>query len=146
MKVSAAKKALFCETLVRGGSTAGAAQAIGVDRSTVFRWKAADPAFAEAWDTARDTKVDLVETTLYRMAMQKDIAAVIFFLKSHRPEVYNRRMQIAVGGDEENPLIVDHAHRIASDEPWVIMMPPNGRDQPEPETEAPTIEADDEAA
>lgn len=146
MKVNAAKKELFCEVLVRGQSPAGAARAIGVDRATVYRWRAVDPEFAEAWDTARETKVEMVETVLYRMAVEQDLGAICFFLKAHRPELYNKRMLIGLGGDPDNPLSVNHG--IDDSEPWVIMMPENGRDRPDPDTATgPTIEGDaDDAA
>ena len=108
MKVSAAKKRTFVDVLVRGQTPAGAAQAIGVDRRTAYRWRAIDPAFAEEWTDARETKIENVETVLYRQAMGGDITAIIFFLKAHRPETYNRRMRISLEGDFDNPLSVTH--------------------------------------
>ena len=145
-KVSAEKKRAFVDAMVRGQPPALAAQLIGIDRVTAYRWRAADPAFAEAWIEATETKVEMVENQLYRMAMNGDIAAVIFFLKSNRPTIYNRRMEIAVGGDADSPLVVDHLHHGDVGDPWVIMMPENGRDRPEPEALTIEDEADEQAA
>lgn len=129
MKVSGDRKRKFCEALVRGGSPETAARSVGVDRATAYRWRGADATFAERWDEARDRRVEAVETVLYRMAMQQDLGAVIFFLKSHRPEVYNRRQVVAIGGDPDDPIGVHHTGEVRSKVHFYI--PTNGRDKPE---------------
>jgi hypothetical protein len=146
VKVSAATKELFCEALLRGQSPVGAARAIRVDRATAYRWRAGDPTFAEAWIAARETKIELVETVLYRMVREKDLGAICFFLKAHKPEIYNRRIQIAVGSDPDDPLSIDHLHHGDASEMVHIYMPPNGRDQLDPDEALAIVgEADDEA-
>jgi hypothetical protein len=129
MKVSAARKKSFVEALVRGAAPEGAARSIGVDRATAFRWKDADATFAEQWDEARDRRVEAVETVLYRMAMQQDFSAVIFFLKSHRPEICNRRQVVAISGDPDNPIGVHHSGEVRSNINFYI--PTSGHDKPE---------------
>jgi hypothetical protein len=137
MKLSGERKRLFCDAIVRGLTPDSAAQAIGVGRTTVYRWKRNDPAFAEQWREAWDRKVEVVENVLYRMAVEKDLGAVIFFLKSHKPEVYNRRQVVAIGGDPDNPLLV---HRTGDpDEVVHFYMPSNGRDRPKV-IDAPTLD------
>ena len=131
MKVSSARKAAFCEALVRGQTPEGAAKMAGVDRATAYRWKAADPAFAEQWDDARERKVEMVETTLYRMAVEKDLGAVIAFLRAYKPEVYNRKMVVAVGGDPNAPPVsVDHRAMIY---PLQVRAQIEGKAEAEPE-------------
>jgi hypothetical protein len=149
MKVGKERKDRFCAALVGGASPALAAQAVGISRGTAYAWKASDAAFAAQWDEACAHKIENVETQLYRMAMEKDLGAVIFFLKSHRPEIYNKRQLIGIGGDADSPPInvVNHD----SDERVFFYLPKNFRDEPEVlPNESTTIEgerdADDEAA
>ena len=141
MKVNAAKKELFIECLSEGSrplarrarsaltvppSIAGGLRIRSLPRRGILRAR---------------TKVEMVETVLYRMAVEQDLGAICFFLKAHRPELYNKRMLIGLGGDPDNPLSVNHG--IDDSEPWVIMMPENGRDRPDPDTATgPTIEGD----
>jgi hypothetical protein len=139
MKVSSARKATFCEALVKGQTPETAAKAIGVDRRTIYRWRDADAEFSRAWAEARERKIEVVENTLYRMAVEKDLGAVIFFLKCHKPEVYNRRQVIEIGGTPGNPIGIEVDQRV------FFYMPPNGRDLPEPE-EGPVIEGNAEDA
>jgi transposase len=103
MKVSAAKKQAFCDLLVHGQTPEGAANAIGVGRSTVYNWKAEDKAFAVRWNEARERKIEAVENVLYQMAMEKDLGAICFFLKAHRPELYNRRT-LVLEGNADAPM------------------------------------------
>jgi hypothetical protein len=141
MKVSAARKQTFVEALVRGAAPEAAAKMISVDRATAYRWRAADESFAAEWQAATDRKVEAVETVLYRMAMEKDLGAICFFLKAHKPELYNRKT-ITLAGDPANPLSVTHH---GGEEVVHLFMPPNGRDQPEPEEaldEPPTIDGE----
>jgi hypothetical protein len=125
MKVSAALKEQFCEHMVRGQTPESAARAIGIDRTTAYRWRAADASFAAEWEQARERKIEAVENVLYRQAMVGEAWAVCFFLKAHRPDLYNRRQVIAVGGDPDAPPI-----GIAG-EVVHFYMPPNHRDEPE---------------
>jgi hypothetical protein len=142
MKVSAAKKSAFADLLVEGQTPETAAKAIGIDRRTAYRWKAADPVFAEHWDEARERKIEVVEATLYQMAIEKDLGAVKEFLRAYRPEVFNRRPVIEVTNN--TAIGIDAAER---GEVVHFFLPPNFRDRPE-EIEAdaePVIEGKAEA-
>jgi hypothetical protein len=149
MKVSAERKAKFIDALARGAPPEAAARSIGVDRRTANRWKAADPGFAEQWREAQDRKIELIEAVLFRQAMGGDLGAICFFLRANRPEIYNRRQVIALGGDPDAPPIGVATNNV------IFYMPSNGRDQPEAEGDdvdaAQTIEGEasdtnDEAA
>jgi hypothetical protein len=125
MKASAKLKASFVDNLARGAPPALAAQAIGVDRATAYRWKAADPAFAEQWDDARDRKTELVEAVLFREAMKGQPWAVCFYLKTNKPAVYNRRQH---DPDDAPPVRPDDDY-----ERVVFVLPDNSRHLPEPD-------------
>jgi hypothetical protein len=118
--------------LAEGNSVGEAAVAIGCSRQCVYDWRAGDDAFRQAWDTAVEVATEVIESTLYKMAKGGDLVACIFWLKSHKPERYNRRMvQVAIGGDPNNPLTVDHAHHDAPSVVRIYRIPDNGRDSEE---------------
>jgi hypothetical protein len=150
MKMSLARKQAFCEAMVRGQTPEVAARTVGVDRATAYRWRAADAAFAAAWEDARERKIEAVENILYRQAMAGEAWACIFFLKCHKPEIYNRRQVIALGGDLDNPLTIARTGEVGSNVHFY--MPANHRDEPERDGDANAIEGqingegDDEAA
>jgi hypothetical protein len=84
------KRRQFLSVLATGYSVTRAAQAIGLSRNTMYEWRRDDPEFAREWDDAWESGTDCFEDQLREMAAEKNIAAVIFGLKSRRPERYNR--------------------------------------------------------
>jgi transposase-like protein len=89
------KKKRFVETLATQGTVSHAAQAAGVSRNTVYRWRIEDREFASLWDEAHDKAVDAVESSLYQKALGGDTICMIFYLKAHRPQ-YRDRLNIDV--------------------------------------------------
>ena len=89
------KKKRFIETLAAQGTVSHAAQAAGVSRNTVYRWRDEDREFAEAWYEAHENAVEAVESVLYQKALSGDTVAMIFYLKAHRPE-YRDRLNVDV--------------------------------------------------
>ena len=137
---TAKRKAAFLAMLRDGTSIGAAATATGVARSAMYSWRDDDPAFRSEWDDAVEHATELVESVLYKQAREGNLLACIFWLKSHKPAVYNRKMQVAVGGDPNAPPIgVDHTF----DPVRIFHIPDNGRDRPlelEDEIEAVTAE------
>ena len=77
------KKQKFLEALAQGyGIIATACEAIGIGRSTYYRWYNADPEFKEKVDEITETQVDFVESKLMQMIENGDVSSVIFFLKT----------------------------------------------------------------
>jgi transposase-like protein len=89
------KKKRFIETLSVQGTVSHAAQAAGVSRNTVYRWRIEDREFAASWDVAHETAVDAVESVLYQKALSGDTICMIFYLKAHRPQ-YRDRLNVDV--------------------------------------------------
>ena len=77
------------------GTVYQAAQAAGVSRNTVYRWRQEDLEFAEAWYEAHENAVDVVENVMYQQAVGGNTLAGIFYLKAHRPK-YRDRLKINV--------------------------------------------------
>ena|SRR5690349_21315682 len=89
------KKKRFIETLAAQGTVYHAAQAAGVSRQTVYRWRIEDREFAACWDEAHEQAVDAVESSLYQKALGGDTICMIFYLKAHRP-IYRDKLNIDV--------------------------------------------------
>src|SRR5688572_12544992 len=87
------KKKRFIETLAVQGTVSHAAQAAGVSRNTVYRWRQDDREFASLWEEAHENAVDAVESVLYQSALRGNIVAIIFYLKAHR-SIYRDKLNI----------------------------------------------------
>lgn len=84
----------FLTALEELGAVAPAARQAGVGRSTVYDRRDADPVFRAAMEQALDTCVEEVESTLYTRAKSGETdTAVIFYLKSRKPEIYGDKLR-----------------------------------------------------
>ncbi len=64
------KRQRFLEQLELGWSISRAAKISGVSRAQLYRWRASDPKFSEAWQEAEETGVDLLEDTARGRAVE----------------------------------------------------------------------------
>ena len=62
------QKKRFIDALTTHGTVLHAAQAAGVSRNTVYRWRQEDFEFAETWYEAHENAVDVVENVIYQLA------------------------------------------------------------------------------
>ena len=93
----------FLEALAAVPNVRVAAMAAGVDKGTVERHRAKDPAFAQQWDDALDQAVDMLEARVFQRAQKSDTLA-IFLLKSWRRERYGEVQRHEVTGDGGGPV------------------------------------------
>jgi hypothetical protein len=90
----ARQKQLFLKGLAERGTVRAASEVCGIDGKTAYRWRAADEEFSRAWDSARETATDAVESALYELAKSgKNVIATIFWMKAHRVQ-YRDRLNI----------------------------------------------------
>ena len=89
------RKKKFIDALTTHGTVYHAAQAAGVSRQTVYRWREEDREFANLWYEAHENAVDEVENTIYHQAVGGNTLAAIFYLKAHRP-MYRDRLNIDI--------------------------------------------------
>jgi hypothetical protein len=119
----------FFRLLAESGSVARAAERAGVQRSTLYLLRKADPALARRWNEAlqigldrlQDHAVDRatvgIETPVWKGGQQvgsvarPDNRLLQFLLKAHRPEIYDRSNARAAAS---SPL--DLARRLAAAE------------------------------
>ena len=59
-----------------------ACKAVGIDRSTYYRWLENDADFAQAVQEAREERLDFIESKLMEIIAEGDTQAIIFALKT----------------------------------------------------------------
>jgi hypothetical protein len=101
-----ARRDAFLRLLGEGCSVAEAAKAIGLGRRTMYDWRGDDEDFGDAWDDAVETITEDIESALARAALGGDSVSQIVWVKAHKPELYNRKQVVAVGGGENAPPVM----------------------------------------
>lgn len=99
------KKVAFVEALAEYGAVGSAAKLVGIHRSTVYKWREADPAFSRDMDAATEDAMDEIEKALIKRGKDKDTIAAIFMLKGHRPEKYADRVKADVNHTGAAPIL-----------------------------------------
>ena len=74
------------QLLSEGCSISQACAAVGIGRTTVYRWLESDPEFAHALDTARTRMIAAAERTLQRAIEHGDTRAAMWLLERLAPE------------------------------------------------------------
>ncbi len=116
----------FLEFLVEGGHVRGACAAASIGRSTAYRHRSSNDAFAEAWDDAVEASTERLEEEAYRRAhdgltrtrydkdgniVSEEIVysdtLMIFLLKARKPEKYRERLDLRHSGAVRTPPRVD---------------------------------------
>lgn len=93
IKVTGLKRA-FLYAYAECGSLIIACNLANVHPSTVRQWLARDAEFTEAYDTATDNAVAILEMEARRRALEGSDRLLEFLLKSLRPEVYREKYEI----------------------------------------------------
>lgn len=102
------KKEKFLEALTRGrGIISTACEAMGISRSTFYRWVNSDPEFKLRVEDVTEIQVDFVESKLMQLIESGDTTAIIFYLKTKgRKRGYNEKVPIKEKPTTEAPAIV----------------------------------------
>ena len=104
-------RAVFLAEMAASGAVSSAATRAGVGRTFVYAQRAADPAFAAAWDDALETATDAMEREAWRRGAKgvlkpvyqggKKVGTIreysdtllIFMLKARRPARFRERVE-----------------------------------------------------
>jgi len=77
-----------------------ACEKTGIGRTTYYRWKKEDPDFAfdseDAIQTGRNLINDMAESQLLSEIKEKNMTAIIFWLKHNHP-IYGNRLEVTTG-------------------------------------------------
>ena len=122
-------KDAFAACVARGMTMAAAARACGITRQAAYLWLKNDPEFREKIAVAREEWCDVAETKLFEQVRAGFFPAIAYALKHWKPEVYDPRVRVALGGDDGAPPIAT----VGS--PWIY---------PREELRRPMIEAEED--
>jgi hypothetical protein len=97
MKKSDQNKAMILEQLRKTPIVESACQKVGVSRMTFYRWKTEDKEFTKKVDDAisegRLLVNDFAELQLIGAVKDRNLTAILYWLKSHHPS-YKTRIEI----------------------------------------------------
>jgi hypothetical protein len=99
-KFNAERKEAYLERLREGMRRGKAAQAVGVDRSTVWRAVQEDPEFAAAVDQAELDACEIIEDALFESAKKGNVTAQQVWLYNRHPDRWKDRRNLG----QQDPL------------------------------------------
>ena len=112
-----ANKERFLDMLANGYRPNEAADNCKLAPSTVFAWKAKDPAFSEKWENALVLAADKAERFCYQSGIEGNASNLQFWLKGRRGDVFNpwreREQAPPPGATNINITIEEHRERLA---------------------------------
>ncbi len=89
------------------GNISHICKTIGIHRTTYYQWLEKDKKFKELIDAELEGLIDFAESKLFNLIDDKNVAAVIFFLKTKaKNRGYVERVEQLLQGDEFKPLKV----------------------------------------
>lgn len=118
-------KATFLTALAVSGVVLTACEKAKIGRTTAYKYREEDDAFAAAWDAALDNAADVMEEEAYRRAVVGTLKPVyqggkkvgsirefsdtllIFRLKAARPEKYRERTDVRHSGKVDVSKLTD---------------------------------------
>jgi hypothetical protein len=121
------RKQAVLDLLGKGHGYEQAARSVGVSGAALRNWRHDDPDFAAACEAACDYIGDIAESVLLGRGLKGDTLALLAWLRAHRPQLYHRKMMLAVGGDAENPISVEHQHSMTAGQVRLVILPDNHR-------------------
>jgi len=95
-KFNESLKALMLELYKRGKTDKQVAHIVGVSIRTLHNWKANHPSFLHSLKDAKQIADDLVESSLFQMAINGNHVAAIFWLKNRKPDEWRDKKEVDV--------------------------------------------------
>ena len=102
------KKEKFIELFfAKTGNISLLCKAIGIHRSTYYEWISKDEEFKKKVEIEREGLIDFAESKLFNLIDDKNVTAIIFFLKTRaKDRGYIEKIEQVIMGDEFKPLKV----------------------------------------
>ncbi len=74
-------------------------QNMGIGLSTLSEWKHKFPEIMTSLKENKDIADNIIENALYEKAKEKDLGAMIFWLKNRRPEKWREKRDVELTGE-----------------------------------------------
>lgn len=97
----------FMEATRLSHNMGSAAQVAGVTRQAVWLRIQNDPAFREEFEAAKQEAIERLEGAVFTRGISGDQRAAEFYLKAHKPELYNVPARVHLGGPGGGPLDIN---------------------------------------
>lgn len=98
LRARGAWKPAFLEALAESGMVSEACAKAGVNRSTAYRARQADEAFALAWADVEERATEELERVVLKRAIEGSDTLAMFLLKARRPEKYRENVKVEHAG------------------------------------------------
>jgi hypothetical protein len=99
------------------GMVATAARKLGIHRQTIYNMIKSDPTIKDERQRIRDEVVDLAEATLLGLIRDKNVSAIIFFLKTQgRNRGYVENAQINIDPTSVPSPIAARGHQMTAEQ------------------------------
>ena len=89
-----ATRTAFLSALAEGGNVRDACRRLGINRQSLYPWKANDPAFASDWDRALVLGAEALEDEARRRAKNGSDILLMFLLRALKPEKFRDRIVV----------------------------------------------------
>jgi transposase-like protein len=93
------KRQVFIDVLREEGVIKVAAEAAGISRTTAYRWRNKWREFERDWDEALADALDDLKLEARKRAIEKSDPLLMFLLRAHEPETYDRKSGISVNAE-----------------------------------------------
>lgn len=90
--------ARFLEAFKGAGTVSSAAIAAGISRTTAYKGRDLDEAFAERWAEIDEASIDRVEAAAFRHAEEGDPKLITFLLSTRRSSPYRETKHVEHSG------------------------------------------------
>ena len=97
-------KPAFLDAFAQSGMVSEACRSVGIDRSTAYKTRQRDEAFALAWADVEERSTEELEREAKRRAVDGSDTLMIFLLKARRPEKYRENVKIEHAGTIKQDL------------------------------------------
>lgn len=118
-KRTSKNRVLILDVLSKGHSLSKAAQAAGMGRETLYRWRMEDSKFNEEVEQAIEAGTDLLEDALFDKGKKLDdkaaVTAALATLKARRPEKWREYFRHEMSGPGGGPMQVEQIERTVVD-------------------------------
>jgi hypothetical protein len=125
-KFNAKRQALYLAELAAGKRRGEAAEAVGVDRTTVYKHRLENPEFAVLESQAEVDACDEVEDALRQAALSGNVPAALAWLYNRSPDRWQDRRRTEFTGKDGDKIEVDVTYRHAVESKLLPELAPGG--------------------
>lgn len=97
-------KPKFLEAMRGTATVTEACRAVNIHRTTAYKARQQDEAFAVAWADVEEESTEKLESVAVQRAKDGSDTLMIFLLKSRRPQKYRENVKIEHGGEIRTDL------------------------------------------